>query len=175
MRQFSGWDMQAIAGIYENNPTLGTSFAGSIHEAGIKGELQFFNRAGKNIFNWSAEADYVFKKGWYGNIGLLYNSEGINQRINDRRDIVFKMTPLQQMPASWNGTVTVQKEFSSIIKSGATIIYAPVTNLFLIIPSCSISLADNFEAHIIIQQFILKETSWNSILYNGFLRIKYSF
>lgn len=174
-KQVSRWDIQAIAGIYENYTTAGASFAGNIKDAGIKGEFQYFNQGTSNIMNLAMEADYLFKKGWYGKIGLLYNSEGLTESIKDRTALHFKMTPLRQMPAAWNIEVTTQKEFSPLIKAGTTFIFSPLTNMLILIPNCSISLSDNLEANIVIQQFILKENNWNSVVSNGFIRMKYSF
>ncbi len=174
-KQIGNWDFQGIIGVYKNRPTSGISFAGSIKGAGVKGEMQFFDDEKNKVLNISAETDYLFKKGWYGKVGLLYNSEGITESIKDRRALNFTMTPLQQMPTAWNMEITAQKEFSSIIKSGTTIIYAPSSNLLLLIPNCSISLANNLEANILIQQFILKQKNWNSVVTNGFIRMKYSF
>ena len=174
-KQISIWDFQGIIGVYENHPTAGISFAGSIKGAGVKGEMQFFDDEKNKVLNLSTETDYLFKKGWYGKVGFLYNSEGITESIKDRRALNFTMTPLQQMPTAWNMEITAQKEFSPIIKSGTTIIYSPSSNLLLLIPNCSISLADNLEANILFQQFILKENKWNTVVTNGFIRMKYSF
>ena len=174
-KQISSWDFQGIVGVYEKIATAGISLAGSIRGAGIKGEMQFFDDEKNKVLNLSAETDYLFKKGWYGKVGVLYNSKGITESITDRRALNFTMTPLQQMPTAWNMEITAQKEFSSIIKSGTIIIFSPSSNLLLLIPNCSISLADNLEANILLQQFILKENSWNSVVTNGFIRMKYSF
>ena len=174
-KQIRSWDFQSIVGVYENRATAGISLAGSISEAGVKGEMQFFDDEKNKVLNLSAETDYLFKKGWYGKVGVLYNSKGITESITDRRALNFTMTPLQQMPTAWNMEITAQKEFSSIIKSGAIIIFSPSSNLLLLIPNCSISLADNLEANILLQQFILKENNWNSVVTNGFIRMKYSF
>jgi len=175
LMKINKWDIQAIIGLYNEHLTWGTSWAGHIKDAGFKGEFQMLREAEIPVINLSAEMDYLFKHGWYGKFGVLYNSKGKNGRLKNRNELIFRMTPLQQMPSAWNMELTTQKEWTPVFKSSTTIIYAPATKLILIIPAGTISLSDEWEADLILQQFILKEKAWNGILHNSFLRFRYSF
>jgi hypothetical protein len=173
--QIRQWDLQAIIGLYNDHLTLGTSWAGHIKEAGFKGEFQMLRKETIQIYNIASEIDYMFKKGWYGKLGFLYNSAGKKEAIQNRNELMFRMTPLQQMPAAWNMEITIQKEWTPIIKSGATIIYSPVSNMLLIIPTGTLSLSDEWEANLVWQHFFLEEKAWNGVLHNSFIRFRYSF
>jgi hypothetical protein len=173
--QIDQWDVQANIGLYNNHLTLGTSWAGHIKEAGFKGEFQMLRNDVAPVYNITAEIDYMFKKGWYVKTGFLYNSAGKKGSIQNRNDLMFRMTPLQQMPAAWNVEITTQKEWTPVIKSGTTIIYSPMSNILLIIPTGTVSLSDEWETNLVLQHFFLKEKTWNGVLHNSFIRFRYSF
>ena len=82
---FNKWnyDMQFITGWYNAHPTLGAGWAGYIKDAGFKGEAQYFfgSKDSTDHFNMTLEGDYMFKKGWYVNLGLLYNNHGLDQPV----------------------------------------------------------------------------------------------
>ncbi|MFN5335221.1 MAG: hypothetical protein ACK5BV_08550 [Bacteroidota bacterium] len=173
--QYRDWDLQIISGLFENRFTLGGSWAKSIRRAGWKSEWQYFQQNEAHIFNISSEVDYSFKNKWYVKAGILYNSMGLAKKIQNRDQLQFKMTPLQQMPGAWNLELLGRKEFSPIINANIMMIYSPFTNIVILIPACSINMAENWDADIILQHFFVEEKEWNALQHNGFLRIKWSF
>lgn len=173
--QHRNWDIQIISGLYKDKFTIGGSFAKSIKGAGWKGEWQYFLSNNETVFNMSSEVDYLFKNKWYVKGGLLYNSNGLVSRIQNREELQFTMTPLQQMPGAWNLELMGSKAFSPIINISMMMIYSPFSNIMILIPVSTFNMAENLDVDIILQHFIIEEKAWNTLLHNGFLRIKWSF
>lgn len=173
----AGYDIQLMAGIYENRFTIGAGWAGSIKEAGFKGEVQFYsgNASQRAHLNASLECDYVFKKGWYLNTGVLYNSEGLLTNVSSFDSLNFKFTPLNLMPTKWNFAITGSKEITPLFSGNATVLYAPGTNLFLFLPSFRYNIATNLDADLVWQSFFAETTHFKALNHRAFLRLKLSF
>lgn len=172
------YDFQFSAGVYQKIITLGTGWSGCIQDAGFKGELQYYAKHDTAVaqLNATVEIDYMFKNSWYGNAGLLVNSNGINEPINDRGLLNFQLSPQNLMPTQWNTAVTVGKELSPLLAANITWIYAPGTNLLLVLPSLTYNLASNLDFSLIWQSFFAEQNQdFESILHRGYIRIKWSF
>lgn len=173
----SGYDIQFLTGIYDNRFTAGAGWAGSIKGAGFKGELQYY--AGKATqkahFNASLEADYAFKKGWYLNSGVLYNSEGLFTNVTGFDSLNFKFTPVNLMPTKWNIVVTGSKEITPLFTCTTSLLYAPGTNLLLLLPSLRYNLATNLDADLVWQSFFAETDGFKALNHRAFLRLKLSF
>lgn len=172
-----GYDIQLLTGIYNNRFTIGAGWAGSIKESGFKGELQYYaaNGSQKAHFNASLETDYAFKKGWYLNTGILFNSEGLLSSVNSFDSLNFKFTPLNLMPTKWNVVVTASKEITPLFSGTTTLLYAPGTNLLLVLPSLRYNLATNLDADLVWQSFFAETTDFKALNHRAFLRLKVSF
>lgn len=173
-----GYDWQAIAGWYRDQLTLGGGWAGSIKEAGFKGEVQYFFRNAENpsLLNVSLEADYAFKKGWYLNAGLLYNDKGTTGTFNDLNGINFRFTPKYLMPTRWNFLVSGGKSFTPLLSGYATTLFAPGSNLLLFLPSLKYNVSDAFDVDWIWQSFWASdENRFSALGHRMFLRIKWNF
>lgn len=174
----AAYDYYLLTGWFRNQPTLGAGWAGSINDAGFKGELQWFPAtAGASAqLNLAVELDYVFKKGWYFNTGLLYTSSGTINEIDNLNLPLFRFTPKNLMPTRWNVAATGMKEISPLFTATCTIIYAPGTDLLLLLPSLRYSLAQNFDADFFCQSFLAGQQSrLRAQGTRGFLRIRWSF
>ena len=174
-KQIQQWDLQAIAGWYDKRLTLGGAFAGSIRNACLKGEAQYFFRDTGHVFNFSGEVDQVLSNDWYVKAGILYNSEGNTNPIRDRSKTEIAMSPLQQMPAAFTLEFSIEKGITDLADFNLMILLSPAAEMHFLSPSIRFNLADNLEADIVTQHFILKENSWGIIRHDGFLRIKWSF
>ena len=127
------YDMQLITGWYKNHPTLGAGWAGYIKDAGFKGEVQYFfaNKDSIHHLNITLEGDYMFKKGWYVNVGMLLNNDGLYKPIKSWDTINLKLSPENLMPTKWNIIITTAKEFTPLLSMNMSMLYAPGTNLFI--------------------------------------------
>ncbi len=173
----TGYDIQLIAGIYQKRFTIGAGWAGSIRDAGFKGELQYYagNATQKAHFNAGLETDYAFQNGWYLNTGILYNNEGLLSNINSFDSLNFKFTPLNLMPTKWNFVVTGSKQITPLFTCTTSLLYAPGTNLLLLLPSFNYNLATNLDADFVWQSFFAETSHFKALNHRAFLRLKLSF
>ncbi|MBK8346135.1 MAG: hypothetical protein IPL08_00390 [Saprospiraceae bacterium] len=84
-----------MSGIYGNRFTLGAGWAGSIGDAGFKGETQLFTKTSAEKFqiNVTVESDYVFESGWYINGSFLFNNNGLDSKILNPLQLNFNFSP----------------------------------------------------------------------------------
>jgi hypothetical protein len=173
-----GYDMQAIMGWYNEHPTIGIGWAGSIRDAGFKGEIQYFVPPDDSAahFNLSLETDYMSKKGWYVNAGFLFNKTGIHKPINDWKQVNLKLSPENPMPTRWNFIITTSKEFTPLFTANMSIVYSPGTNLMIVYPTAQYNIATNLDLSFIWQSFLASvQNKFQTVNHTAFLRLKWSF
>ena len=170
--------MQLITGLYKEHFTIGAGWAGSIKDAGFKGEAQYFFRSKDSAdhFNMSLEADFMFKKGWYLNFGLLFNNHGLSQPVSNWNNLNFKLSPENLMPTKWNFIITTAKEITPLLSVNTSVLYAPGTNLLIFFPSLHYNLATNLDVNLVWQSFFAElDKNFEAVNHRGFLRMKWSF
>lgn len=177
---FNKWnyDFQFTGGMYNNQFTLGTGWAGSIKDAGFKGEAQYFfaERDSTDHLNLSLEWDYVFKKGLYANMSFLFNNRGLSAPVQNWNNINLHLSPENLMPTKWNIMTSVSKEITPLFSANAAVLYAPGTNLFILLPSMRYNLSQNLDADFIWQSFFAKmNEDFNDVSHRCFLRLRWSF
>lgn len=172
------YDMQLITGWINNHITLGAGWAGYIKEAGFKGEIQYFlgTNDSTNHLNISLESDYMFKKGWYVNVGFLFNNNGLNKPVDNWNAINLKLSPENLMPTQWNIIVTTAKEITPLLSVNTSVLYAPGTNLVILFPSFQYNLATNLDVNLVWQSFFSElQNHFEAVNHRCFLRLKWSF
>ena len=172
------YDFQLITGWYNQHATLGTGWAGSIKDAGFKGEFQYYftDKESTGHLNLSMEGDYMFKNDWYINLGLLLNSRGLDQPITDLNALNIKISPENLMPSQWNFMLTIAKELYPLFTSNVSLIYAPGTNQLIIYPTFQYNLAANLDVNLIWQSYFAElNGSFQAINHQCFLRLKLSY
>ena len=172
------YDIQVITGLYKGNTTIGAGWAGSIKEAGFRGEIQhyFGNKQMADQLNMTMELDYMFKKGWYINVGGLYNSSGLNKAVTNWGVLNLNLSAQNLMPTKYSYIFTARKQLTSISLASCSIIYAPNVNMFLLMPTFSYNISDKFDADFIFQSFYIQnKTIIQQTTTNAFLRFRYSF
>lgn len=177
---FNQWnyDFQLIAGTYYGNTTIGGGWAGNIKNAGFKGEVQYYFRTNSDSsqMNVVIGLDYMFNKGWYGSIGALYNSNGINTEMGNWQNINLNLSAKNLMPTRYNTITTIKKEISLLSSIGLSLVYAPVVNLFIAMPNFSYNLGNSMDLDLIGQFFYIKQYgSLKSMTAIAFVRLRYSF
>ncbi|GCC50409.1 hypothetical protein SanaruYs_06240 [Chryseotalea sanaruensis] len=174
----SNYDFQFSAGIYQEMATIGMGWSGSVNEAGFKGELQYFarNKSNKEQLNAVLEADYVFERGWYTNIGILINSTGTDKSLVNWNLINFQSSPQNLMPTKWNVAAIISKEITPLLSGNFSLIYAPGTDLVFALPAIKYNLAANIDFDLVWQSFFIGQTNgFNSIMHRVYLRLKWNF
>jgi hypothetical protein len=170
--------MQIITGWYHNQPTIGAGWAGNIKEAGFKGEVQYFIPTQDSLphLNVTLESDYMFKKGWYVNFGLLYTNQGFYKPVDNWEDIHLKFSPKNLMPTKWNIILTTSKQFTPLFTGSMSTVYAPGTNLLIIFPTFQYNIATNLDITLVWQSFFSRyQNRFQAGNHSVFLRMKWSF
>ncbi|RIW15662.1 hypothetical protein D0X99_09545 [Algoriphagus lacus] len=174
----STYDFQFSGGVYHEILTLGTGWSGSIGQAGFKGELQYFapHQDTTSQINLVLESDYVFEKGWYVNLGFLFNSKGMDDPVENLSLFNFQLSPQNLMPTKWNGVFTTAKQFTPLLSGQVAVIYAPGTRLMLVLPSVQYNLSTNLDVDFTWQSFYAEQyQDFQGVIHRGYLRMKWSF
>jgi hypothetical protein len=172
------YDFQFIVGSYMGSYTIGTGWAGNIKNAGFKGEIQYYDQDQVNPgqLNMTIGIDYMFKKGWYANLGGLFNSNGMYEEINNWQSLNLNLSARNLMPGKFSYISTVQKELSPLSSAGMSLVYSPGIQLWIVMPTINYSFSNAIDADIIYQLFYLKISGKLQGISNiGFLRLRYNF
>lgn len=172
------YDMQFISGLYREYATIGCGWAGSIKEAGFKGEMQYLikNSDSTDHLNVTIEGDYMFKNEWYLNVAILFNNSGLNTPISNWGTINLRISPEELMPTQWNTMISTTKQISPLFSAATSILYAPGTNLMIILPSLQYSLLENLDINLFWQSFFVESNSrFEAVSHRCFLRMKWNF
>jgi hypothetical protein len=173
-----GYDWQLNTGWYNEHITFGAGWAGSIKDAGFKGEVQYFfrDRDSSDHLNMVLESDYMFKKGWYLNIGFLFINHGIYKPVSNWDAIDLKLSPENLMPTRWNFIVATAKEITPLFTANMSVLYAPGTNLVIFLPALKYNIATNLDVDLIWQSFFAElDKNFEAVNHRCFLRMKWSF
>ena len=174
----SNYDLQFLAGWYKNHPTAGLGWAGYIRDAGFKGEAQYYFAAGdaSGRFNLAVEGDYMFDQGWYVNAGFLWNGRGISRPVAAWEQISLDLSPKNLMPTKWNLLITTAKEINPLFQANLGVLYAPGTNLMILIPSFQYNLAPDLDVNLLGQSYFAElNNRMEAVNHSIYLRLKWSF
>lgn len=177
---FNRWkyDFQFIGGWYFDRPSLGMGWAGNIRNLGFKGEAQFFfnkNNSPSNL-NLSMEWNYLTDNNWFFNLGILFNKQGKYKPIQNWAEIDLNLSAENLMPTRYNVIGTVSREFTPLFSGNAGILFAPGTNLLILLPSLRYSLANNLDADLVWQSFFVEDQNrFSSMSHVAFVRLKLSY
>lgn len=172
------YDVQIISGLYRDHATVGCGWAGSIKDAGFKGEVQYFfsNQDAASHLSLTLDGDYMFKKSWYLNTGILLNTNGLDKPVAVWEAVDLSISPEQLMPTKWNLIITSSKEINPLFTVTASALYAPGTNLLVILPSLQYSLMENLDISLYWQSFFAEvDNHFAAASHRCFLRLKWSF
>jgi len=172
------YDLQFITGWYNNHPTWGAGWAGYVKDAGFKGEFQYFVGGKDSVdhFNISLESDYMFKGGWYLDVGFLFNKSGLHKSVQDWNNINLNFSPENLMPTKWNFMLGFAKEITPLLSVNLNLLYAPGTNFVILLPSFQYNIATNLDMNFVWQSFFAQQgNSFESMQHRCYLRMKWSF
>ena len=171
------YDLQAIAGIYQNTFTAGMGWAGSVSDLGFKGEAQFYTHRKDSVSNVIAttEVDYIFKSGWYLSSAILYNEKGLHAPLGQEMIVVFEVSPRNLMPARWSILLTSSKDFTPRFNGSMDVVYSPRVNMLILFPSLRYNLKPNLDLDFVWQSFFAERKTFQALTHSAFLRLKWSF
>lgn len=174
---YRNYDIQFIGGWYHDVPTLGLGWAGSINNVGFKGETQTYippTKADRQI-NICLEVDQVFGN-WFLSGGVFFNSCGAVDFDSPEAIASLEFSPQMLMPTKWNLLAAVNKEISPLLSASFSVIFAPGTNLLMLLPTIRYNLATNLDFDLVWQSFFAEgRNHYTDLGHRGFLRFKLSF
>ena len=176
-----GYDFQFFGGIYLDDITAGTGWAGSISDAGFKGEFSYFhpyngNEDESDEVSASLSVDYSFPNGIYLNGSILFNSLGSNSFSGVQNFLDSELSPKLLMPAKYSLLLQGSNSFSPIFNGSLSVIFSPVVNLAIIYPQFGYSIAEDWDLDFIAELFWAeKNDSFQSIGNYIFTRLRWSF
>lgn len=171
------FDLQWNAGVYKGIFTAGFGWAGSIRDAGFKGELQYYaeHPSESSRLLMVMEGDYIFRKGWYCSAALLYNEKGLTHALTGPPLLILQPSPRNLMPARWNLLVTASREFSPLFSGSMSLGYSPGMNLAIIYPTLRFNLKPNLDLDFVWQSIFAQTSRFEDLSHALFLRLKWSF
>lgn len=178
--KFNKWnyDFQILAGWSRKDIVLGGGWAGSIKNAGFKGEFSWFNsteEAVDNNFAGTLSMDYSFENSLFLSGGMLYNHTGTN--ANTGNIFNFELSARNLYPYKWSVFTSAGFPITPLFNTNLALIYSPVNGhpLFLT-PTFTYSLGQNLDVDLV-SQIVLQERmeQYGSDVQAYFLRVKWSY
>ena len=151
------YDLQVIAGSYQDDIVLGAGWAGPIKNVGFKGEFNHYipeNEEENQVSILSTGIDYSFQNGYYINASYLYQSNGSNEE-NPFALIGFALGPTakQLMPSKHSVLLQASKQYSPLFLANLAVIHAVNMNFWFVTPSISYSLRQDLDLSVVGQIF----------------------
>jgi hypothetical protein len=177
----SGYDIQFLGGVFNTDIVAGAGWAGSIKDAGFKGEISYFHPKKEftdsfGVVTASTTVDYTFKYGWYGIFSFLFNSDPSTTFNTAFKFVNFNITAKNLFPFRYSFYAGVTKSFTPITSMNVAVIYSPTNNTLILFPFFAWNAAKNLDLDLTIQSFFGKqETKYQSLGTTIFLRGRWSF
>lgn len=175
------YDFQFLGGIYQTDYVLGGGWAGSIKEAGFKGEMSYFipqkNTLGTSeTFSFSVMADQTFKNDWYLSLAGLYNSNPTNVFAANGSFFQANLSAKSLFPFRYNFHTTVMKTISPIASFNLSCVYSPEKNTLIVVPAYAWNVATNFDLDFTVQSFFIQQNeSYKNVVTQIYIRGRWSF
>jgi hypothetical protein len=182
MFHYNKWnyDFQVFSGIYHDDYTAGAGFAGNIKDAGFKGEISYFkpynHASDSGSMAASISLDYGFKNGIYVLVSGLYNGLGSDSIPNIAKLTTETLSARNIFPFKYTAFAEITYSFTPILKGTLAGMYSPAGNAFILLPSISYTLADNWTLDLIAQSFYSEQNgNYSSLGTSIYLRLKWGF
>lgn len=177
----SAYDFQVLTGLLHTDYFIGGGWAGSIADAGFKGEFSSFhprkNAADTNsVLTLSLMLDRTFSNEWYLSFAYLYNSHPHGNLLGNSGFLDAQLSPKSLFPYRNSFYAGMSKALSPIHNLSLSLIYAPANNTLLWIPTYHWNTASNFDIDITIQSsFAETNKVYKSIGNVFYIRGKWSY
>ncbi len=179
--KFNQWnyDFQILAGIAQKDLVFGGGWAGSLKNAGFKGEFSYFHSLEEAIddsFGATFGIDYMFQNSLYLNSGFLYNSSGRN--ASGTEILNFELSARDLYPYEFTFMAQALYPFHPLLNGALVVLYSPgEANALFLTPTLTYSVADNWDLDLVGQLVFGDEADgkYRSPVQLLFIRTKYSF
>jgi hypothetical protein len=149
-----GYDFQVLGAWYQHDLALGAGWAGSIGQAGFKGEATWFqprrhlaDTAGTLAL--TVESNYTFAGGWYVAGAFLYTGGGRQEDGGLDRLTTQTLSPKMLMPYEYSILTQVAKQFTPLFTTTLSVIYGPGPHALIVFPVLTYSLSDNWDLNLV--------------------------
>lgn len=170
----NNYDYQALAGIMRNNLVLGGGWAGSIGNAGFKGEMTYFEPLGdedESTFLGSLSADYVFASSLYVNGSILFNSAPLGNGLLIQTSTA-NLDVRSLSPYKWSSFLQASFPAHPLFNVGLSAMVFPGESGVFINPFLTWSILSDLDLDLIGQVFAWSDTE---DVYVTYVRMKWSF
>ncbi|MEO9964245.1 MAG: hypothetical protein ABJF11_00560 [Reichenbachiella sp.] len=178
------YDFQFLSGKAREDLVLGMGWAGSIGDAGFKGEATYFypytnERFLDEALLASLTVDYSFENSLYLNGSVLFNSDGSENTSFDGLAFASSglLTARNLSPFKYSTFVQAGYSFHPLINGGLAVIYYPSSrNTVFINPNVTFSVKPNLDLDLIGQFFLDDQLGeYRAIAKLFYARVKWSF
>tara|TARA_R110002050_G_scaffold11122_2_gene37823 strand:+ start:24768 stop:25955 length:1188 start_codon:yes stop_codon:yes gene_type:complete len=176
------YDIQLLAGKYQQDLAAGFGWAGNIKQFGFKGEGTYFvpfDSIGdvSGSLSFSTTLEYGFKNGWSGMVSYLLNTAGVDKPLNGLQLSTMNPNAKSLMPNTHTVFVNFMKPISPVFSANIGGFYGFGVNWLIFFPTVTYSIKQNWDVDLVGQLF------WGDDIQgqftnqgNGvFLRLKWSF
>lgn len=178
---YRGYDFQVLGSRYRDDWVLGAGWAGSIGEAGFKGEASWFQPRRSfedttGILSLTLGGDYSFEDGWYVGSSLLYASGGSDDAEALDQLAAQQLSAKMLMPFKYSVLGQVAKQVTPLFNANLSLIYCPGADALIVFPVLTYSVSDNWDINLVAQLFFAPEE--NKFKNRGnvlLLRLKWGF
>lgn len=152
-----GYDIQFISGKFKDEWTLGAGWAGSIKNAGFKGEIQTFSpyESSSDTVNvsLSATVDYSFRNGIYLSTSYMMNTTGLNESAGFDFMALRDVNAKSLMPSKHNALLATSYTFSPVFSANLSTMYGFGLNWLIVFPTLTFSIKENLNFDMVGQMF----------------------
>ena len=176
------YDIQVLAGKYQQDLAVGAGWAGNIKQAGFKGEGTYFIpydslSSATGVLSFSTTLEYGFQKGWTGMISYLLNSGGTDNPQTALELNSFTPNAKSMMPNKHTVFLNFMKPFSPVFSANLGGYYGFGVNTLIFFPTVTYSIKTNWDIDLV-GQLYWGENLNNEFVNQGngvFVRLKWSF
>lgn len=177
----ANYDFQVLAGVANEDITLGGGWAGNVKNAGFKGEFSYFHpynhfKDSIGVFSGTIAFDYSFRNSLYFNASYLFTSNGSNDSIFS---IQFNETLSAKNLSPFKHSFFTQWMYpvTPLFNVGGAIIYSPSNHSLFINPVLTYSIKENWDIDLVGQLFFAQdaEDNYTDLLEVVYLRLKWSY
>jgi hypothetical protein len=175
------YDYQLLGGVFQTDLVIGGGWAGSIKNAGFKGELSYFHPKENitdtaGVLSFSVMSDLTFKNDWYVNISALFNSGASDATAMIANIYRYRVSAKSLFPYRYSFNIGVMKTINPVSSFNFFVIYSPTNNALILFPVYAWNVAKNFDLDFTGQSFFATENNhYKSQGTSLYLRGRWSF
>lgn len=175
------YDFQFLAAKAQQDLALGVGWAGSIKDAGFKGEVTFLQPYGDSaddpVVLAALSGDYSFESSLYLHTAFYLNSDGDSNPENPFLNTRLSRLNVRSLsPYLISTLVQASYTFTPLVNGGMALILYPGSNALFINPSVAISLKKNLDLDLIAQIFFDHVNgTYQAANKFTFIRVKWSY